>query len=63
MSENDSLNPLDWYTVGRRDLKAAQSLLRDDDEVLAVAGLLLQQSLEKYLKGYLLSKLRGYSET
>jgi hypothetical protein len=46
MSENDSLNPLDWYTVGRRDLKAAQSLLRDDDEVLAVAGLLLQQSLE-----------------
>ena len=56
MNENDSLNPLDWYTVGKRDLKAARSLLHDDEEVLAVAGLLLQQSLEKYLKGYLLSK-------
>ena len=56
MTDADSLNPPDWYRVGQRDWIAAQTLLQSDDELLAVAGLLLQQALEKYLKGYLLSK-------
>ena len=56
MTSNDSLIPAEWYAAAARDLKSAKTLLGDNDEVLAVAGMLLQQAVEKYLKGYLLSK-------
>ncbi|MBI4769974.1 MAG: HEPN domain-containing protein [Chloroflexi bacterium] len=56
MTENDSLIPAEWYETAARDLGAAKALLGDRDEFLAVAGMLLQQAVEKYLKGYLLSK-------
>jgi HEPN domain-containing protein len=55
MDDNDSLDPPDWYEFGNRDLAAAKALL-PDDKLMPVAGMLLQQALEKYLKGYLLSK-------
>ncbi len=55
MGENDSLIPTDWYEIGERDMTAAKLLL-PDDKLLAVAGMLLQQAVEKYLKGYLLSR-------
>ncbi|MEK7276554.1 MAG: HEPN domain-containing protein [Chloroflexota bacterium] len=56
MTENDSLIPGEWYAFATRDLAAAKALLRDRDEFLPVAGMLLQQAVEKYLKVYLLSK-------
>ena len=56
MSENDSLIPAEWYVIAARDLGAAKALLKDRDEFLAVAGMLLQQAVEKHMKGYLLSK-------
>ena len=56
MTENDSLVPDEWYEHAARDLGAAKALLHDRDEFLAVAGMLLQQAVEKCVKGYLLSK-------
>ena len=54
--ENDSLIPAEWYAIAARDHGAAKALLKDRDEFLPVAGMLLQQAVEKYLKGYLLSQ-------
>ncbi|MBI3362893.1 MAG: HEPN domain-containing protein [Chloroflexi bacterium] len=56
MTDKDSLVPAEWYEVAARDFGAAEALLKDRDEFLAVSGMLLQQAVEKYLKGYLLSK-------
>jgi HEPN domain-containing protein len=56
MTENESLIPSEWYQIGDRELAAAQLLLAERDKFLSIAGMLLQQALEKYLKGYLLSK-------
>jgi len=56
MTDNDSLVPAEWYAYAARDLKAAKALLAGQDDTLPVAGMLLQQAVEKYLKGYLLSK-------
>jgi len=56
MTETESLIPAEWYAFAARDLGAATALLKDRDEFLSVAGMLLQQAVEKYLKGYLLSK-------
>jgi HEPN domain-containing protein len=55
MSDSDSLCPPDWYALGKRDFQGALVLLKSDDSLLTVASMLLQQALEKYLKGYLLS--------
>jgi HEPN domain-containing protein len=52
---DDSLYPPDWYALGKRDFQGAKVLLQSDDSLLTVAGMLLQQALEKYIKGYLLS--------
>ena len=56
MTADESLIPAEWYEIAARDLGAAQALLRDRDEFLAVSAMLLQQAVEKFLKGYLLSK-------
>ncbi len=48
----DSLYPDDWRRVARHDWHRIHVLLRDSDP--EGAGYFLQQSLEKYLKAYLL---------
>lgn len=55
MAPSDSPYPAERYELAARDLKAAKALLADD-ELLVAAGIWLQQAVEKYLKGYLLSK-------
>ena len=41
MTENDSLIPAEWYEIAARDHGAAKALLKDRDEFLPVAGMLL----------------------
>ena len=48
----DSLVPEDWKKVARKDWERVKRNLRDDDA--EAAGYFLQQSLEKYLKAFLL---------
>ena len=54
MSVSESLNPTDWFRKGDDDLRVADLLLREN-EPLGIAAMLIQQGVEKYLKGYLLS--------
>ena len=54
MPDKESFIPKDWLKKAEEDLKAAEILLREKS--LGIAGFLLQQATEKYLKGYLLSK-------
>lgn len=44
----------DWFKKGEEDLKAAEIILPTGN--LGIASFHIQQALEKYLKGYLLSK-------
>lgn len=44
----------EWRRIARRDWHRLQVMLRDEDG--AGAGFYLQQSLEKYLKGFLLAQ-------
>ena len=50
----ESLYPKDWTEKAKTDLHRVRVLLADDDT--EGAGFHLQQAIEKYLKGYLLSK-------
>src|ERR1043165_5375741 len=50
----DSLYPQDWVRLAAKDLKRAEPLLDFDDP--EGAGYHLQQAVEKYLKGFLLSR-------
>jgi len=50
----DSILPLDWLEVAERDWQRMRLLLEHEDA--GGAGYFLQQSLEKYLKAYLLGK-------
>lgn len=54
MKENESKLPEDWFTIADRDLRRVEIMLSAAD--LADAGVHLQQAIEKYLKGYLLSR-------
>jgi len=55
MSANkESLYPKDWIRKAEKDLHRVKVLLADGDT--EGAGFHLQQAIEKYLKGYLLSK-------
>jgi HEPN domain-containing protein len=54
MSSRDSLYLQDWLRIGAKDLKRAEHLLSIDDP--EGADYHLQQSVEKYLKGFLLYK-------
>lgn len=54
MRQNESLYPEDWFNIGAKEIKRAENLLNLGD--LQGAGFNIQQGVEKYLKGYLLSK-------
>ena len=54
MPPRDSLYPQDWVRLGARDFKRTEHLLNVDDP--EGSGYHLQQAIEKYLKGFLLSK-------
>ena len=55
MATKESLYPRDWFDKARRDIGRVETLLRAGDD-LEDAGFHLQQAVEKYLKGYLLSR-------
>ena len=50
----ESLYPKDWFRIAAKDFKRAEHLVGIDDP--EGAGYHLQQTIEKYLKGFLLSK-------
>jgi HEPN domain-containing protein len=54
MQHNESLYPKDWFRIGDKEIKRAEILLNAND--LEGAGFNIQQAVEKYLKGFLLSK-------
>jgi HEPN domain-containing protein len=54
MKGEESRYPEDWFRIADKDLKRAKYLLDGND--LEGAGFNIQQAVEKYLKGYLLSK-------
>jgi len=56
MRREESRSPDDWFRIGDRELKRARYLLKGGD--LEGAGFNIQQAVEKYLKGSLLSKGR-----
>ena len=53
MRHEDSLYPQDWLRIAEKDLGRAELLLNSDDP--DAAGFYLQQSIEKYLKAFLLA--------
>ena len=50
----DSIIPAEWFAQGDLDVQAAEILLAQNGP-LAVVAFHLQQAIEKYLKGFLLS--------
>ena len=50
----ESPYPQDWFRIAAKDFKRVATRLAEDDS--EDAAFRLQQALEKYLKGYLLSK-------
>lgn len=61
--EKNSLVPLEWLKIARKDWVRLQKMLENEDG--EAAGYFLQQSLEKYLKAFLLTqgwKLRKIHE-
>ncbi|BAM00637.1 MULTISPECIES: HEPN domain-containing protein [Caldilinea] len=54
MSATESALPADWFVQGDLDLQAAEILLAPNGP-LPVTAFHLQQAVEKYLKGFLLS--------
>ena len=53
MSRGEHKYSEDWFKIGNRELKRAEILLKWGD--ISGAALNIQQALEKYFKGYLLS--------
>ncbi len=54
MLDRESRLPWDWFAKGDQDVQAAAILL-DQDGPLEIVAFHIQQAMEKYLKGYLLS--------
>lgn len=54
MSGSNSIIPEDWFTLAEQDLLAARLLLEQGGP-LGIAAFHIQQTVEKSLKGYLLS--------
>ena len=53
MPHKESRYPRDWFRIGAKELRRAETLLNALD--FSGAGFNIHQALEKYLKGYLLS--------
>lgn len=53
MQRNDSLYPPDWLAITEKDLLRIEWSLRENDP--EIAGFFLQQSVEKFLKAFLLT--------
>ncbi|MBI4559001.1 MAG: HEPN domain-containing protein [Candidatus Hydrogenedentes bacterium] len=54
MRRKESRRPADWFRIGDKEIKRADTLFKAGD--LEGAGINIQQSVEKFLKGFLLSK-------
>ena len=54
MPRADSVLPAEWFAHGDLDIQTAEILIVEDG-LLGIAGFHLQQAVEKYLKGFLLS--------
>jgi HEPN domain-containing protein len=54
MPHEESLYPPDWLRIAEADWRRARRMMEDNDA--AAAGFFLQQSVEKFLKAFLLSK-------
>jgi len=54
MRPDESQYPQDWKSIASKDFDRAERMLADDDP--EAAGFYLQQSLEKHLKAFLLSR-------
>ena len=53
--ENDRIRAREWFEKADHDFDAVNDILKGSGHP-DVAGVLLQQGVEKYLKGYLISK-------
>ena len=53
-NREDSLYPPDWHGVAKKDWRRMEIML--DNEDAEAAGYFFQQSLEKYLKAFLLER-------
>ncbi|HEX6384553.1 MAG TPA: HEPN domain-containing protein [Anaerolineae bacterium] len=56
MPGTESLIPHEWYQKAEEDLLAAQALWQNAPQLQASIIFHLQQAVEKYLKGFLLSR-------
>ncbi len=56
MPPEESLYPDDWFRVAEKDLKRVERALASGEPDIELAAFYLQQSVEKLLKGFLLSK-------
>jgi len=54
MKKRESLLPHDWFRKGDLDIRRSKILIDNDDP--EGAAFHLQQAIEKYLKGYLISR-------
>jgi len=55
MQDKESLVPRDWFQKGNADIKTVEILLAHDGD-MEIAAMHIQQAIEKYFKGYLLSQ-------
>ena len=51
-NSQDSVYPSDWHKIAEKDMQRVKTMLELDDP--EAAGFFMQQSLEKYLKAFLL---------
>jgi HEPN domain-containing protein len=55
MQHEESFYPSDWLKIAKKDLERTKQLIDLDDP--ALAGFCLQQSIEKFLKASVISRL------
>ncbi|MEK7722256.1 MAG: HEPN domain-containing protein, partial [Elusimicrobiota bacterium] len=55
MNENNKIKAEEWFEKARRDYESAKLILRHGGYA-DPAAVLLQQAVEKYLKGYLIAR-------
>lgn len=64
MSGTDSQIPEDWFARAEKDLAAARHLLGEAEATFVIpAAMLLEQAVEKFLKGYLIAQGRRVKRT